>query len=518
MNQPTQFPHIVSTFHDRHIPLPDKEAMLAGYAALMKTYNLEMPLPDILCAISKRHKKYQANGWMMFTPRHEPAATLYGHLIFALKYEGVNLSFFKALFDTIDVQEIIQIIKNEPTGSYSRRIWFLYEWLQEVKLELPDAITGNLVDALDTNLQYPGPSKLSKRHRVRNNLPGVPAFCPTIRRTQKIDSYIQENFREKARAVLGKVHPDILMRAAACMLLKDSKASYAIEGETPPQTRTERWAYAIGQAGKNPLSHDEFLRLQEIIISDFRFIHFGYRNEGGFIGEHERTTGIPIPDHISARPQDLFSLMNGLIEVNQLLKESGMDPILAATIIAFGFVFIHPFEDGNGRIHRYLIHHVLAEKIFNPPNIIFPISAVILDHITEYRETLESFSRPRLQFISWRPTEKNNVEVINDTINLYRYFDATKQAEYLYACIEETIEKTLPEEVDYLEKHEKMKLFVKNYIDMPDRLIDLLIRFLNQENGVISQRARRKEFNSLTEDEIETLEKKYADIFFPHTT
>lgn len=38
------------------------------------------------------------------------------------------------------------------------------------------------------------------------------------------------------------------------------------------------------------------------------------------------------------------------------------DPVLAAGI-AFGFVFIHPFEGGNGRIHRYLIHHVLA-KIF----------------------------------------------------------------------------------------------------------------------------------------------------------
>ncbi|HIP51694.1 MAG TPA: hypothetical protein EYG94_06355 [Campylobacterales bacterium] len=31
-------------------------------------------------------------------------------------------------------------------------------------------------------------------------------------------------------------------------------------------------------------------------------------------------------------------------------------------MIAFSFVYIHPLEDGNGRIHRYLIHHVLAER------------------------------------------------------------------------------------------------------------------------------------------------------------
>ena len=32
----------------------------------------------------------------------------------------------------------------------------------------------------------------------------------------------------------------------------------------------------------------------------------------------------------------------------------------SAAIIAFGFVFIHPFLDGNGRIHRFLIHDMLT--------------------------------------------------------------------------------------------------------------------------------------------------------------
>jgi Fic family protein len=449
----------------------------------------------------------------MFTPRHSPHDSLFGHLTFALKYEGVNLSILKALFDIIDATEIINIVNTEPTGSYSRRIWFLYEWLQGVQLPLPDALKGNIVDVLDTSLQYSGLSRYSKRHRVQNNLPGVPTFCPIIRRTEKLDNFINMKLSEKARIVLGKVHLDVLTRAAAFMLLKDSKASFAIEHETPPQTRAERWGQAIGQAGTHALSHDEFLRLQQIIISDFRFTHLGYRNEGGFIGEHERSTGLPIPDHISAQWQDLFLLMDGLIETNALLKESNMDAVLCAAIIAFGFVFIHPLEDGNGRLHRYLIHHVLAEKRFTPQNIIFPVSSVILDRINDYKKILESYSRPRLQFIKWKPTEKGNVNILNDTINLYRYFDATKQAEFLYECIKETVEKTLPEEVSYLKKYDEMKHFIKNYIDMPDRLIDLLIRFLNQENGIISKRAQRKEFKALKENEIKEIEKKYAEIF-----
>ena len=46
-----------------------------------------------------------------------------------------------------------------------------------------------------------------------------------------------------------------------------------------------------------------------------------------------------------------------------------------------------------------------------------------MDH---YRKVLESFSKPRLDFIEWKATPDGNVEGLNDTIDLYRYFDATK--------------------------------------------------------------------------------------------
>jgi hypothetical protein len=511
MQKNNHFSHFVSVFQGRH--LPENDALLAGYAALMKTYDLRAPTPEILSAISHKFTKYQKDGWIMLTPRHKPEDSLMGHLTYALKYEGINLSILKALFDIIKPEEMLTLIQLQPTGSYARRLWFLYEWLQNVKLALPDAKTGNLVDVIDTTLQYPGSSRISKRHHVRNNLPGVPDFCPMIRKTQKLEEFINMNLSDQARNVISNIHPGILIRAAAFLLLKDSKASFAIERESPPQNRAERWGNAIGQAGSEELSDEEFLRLQDIIISDFRFTHYGYRNEGGFVGEHERSTGMPIPDHISARPQDLPALMSGLIATNKLLKRSNIDAVLAAAIIAFGFVFIHPFEDGNGRIHRYLIHHVLAEKKFTPANIIFPISSVILERIHDYRKILEGYSKSLLKLIQWRPTEKGNVEVLNDTINFYRYFDATRQAEFLYECIKVTIEKTLPEEVDYLKKYDEMRTFIKNYIDMPDRTVDLLVRFMYQEKGILSKRARQNEFASLTENEIKTLENKYLEIF-----
>lgn len=39
-----------------------------------------------------------------------------------------------------------------------------------------------------------------------------------------------------------------------------------------------------------------------------------------------------------------------------------------------------------------------------------------------------------------RETKDYNVEITNDTIDLYRFFDTTKQVEFFYDCVIETIE------------------------------------------------------------------------------
>jgi len=486
---------------------------LAGYAALIAEHSLSVPAPDYLSAIGTKHKRYEMGRWRIFTPRHKPEDTLHRHLIFALKHEGIDLAVLKALFDSIEPEAIADIVRSEPTGAYSRRVWFLYEWLLNKNLDLADATQGNFVALINDTLQYPGPSRDSKRHRIRNNLPGTREYCPLVRRTESLDRFIRMKLSQAAIDNIGKTHADLLSRAAAFLLLKDSKASYTIEGEAPPHNRIERWGKIIGEAGQRTLSIEELEYLQRIVIEDMRFVIPGCRVEGGFVGDHDRATGMPMPVHISARPEDLESLLSGLIETYQLLRKSDYDPVLMAALLAFGFVFIHPFEDGNGRIHRYLFHHVLAETGFVPKGMVFPVSAAILDRIDDYRKALQHYSTPRLELIEWRPTDKNNVEVLNQTIDLYRYFDATKQAEFFFECVEETVNKTLPEEVDYLTRYDLLNDFIKNYIEMPDKLVDLLIRLLNQNNGQLSKRARDKEFSRLTVGEVQTIERKYDDIF-----
>ncbi len=430
-----------------------------------------------------------------------------------MKYEGVDLFLLKKLFETVSADEVRNIIIHEPTSQYARRIWFFYEWLMNETLDLPDLKTGNYVDVLNDKLQYPGPSENIPRYRVRNNLPGVKNFCPLIHRTEKLEAYIAAHLDQKAEEALTPVRRDILSRAAAFLLVKDSKASFVIEGENPSQNRMQRWGNTIGQAGRNELTQEELLRLQELVIENERFVKFGWRKQGGFVGEYDRETGHPIPDHISARWQDIEILIEGLLETADKLIRSDFDSVLAAAVIAFGFVIIHPFVDGNGRIHRYLIHHVLAQKGFTRKNLVFPVSAAILERMSEYREVLEDYSKPRLEFIDWKPTPDNNVEVLNETIDLYRYFDATKMSEFLYSCVGQTITEIIPREVDYLHKYDLFKVEIKQTYDMPDKLIALLLRFLEQNEGKLSKRAREKEFSMLNDDEIKQIEGIYSGIF-----
>ncbi len=503
-------PKLINVFLDRLTPEP---AILVGYSALIAKYDLKIPLPERLSIITSKSRNYSKEEWNAYTAQYTPEDSAIGHLEFSLKYEGVDLAILNALFQKIDEQQIIDLVQAKPISHYSRIIWFFYEWLTEKILPIADSVAKGYVWALDPKDYYTGSTILSKRHKVKNNLPGVKNFCPLIRKTPKLEEYIAKNLKILAQNKAGAIHPDVLGRAASFLLLKDSKASFAIEGEKPGNNRIERWGKAIYKAGQTNLSFSEFERLQNIVIEDTRFVKMGFRYEGGFVGDHDRSTGAPIPDHISARWQDIATLIRGLIDANERLRKSEIDPIIAAAIIAFGFVFIHPFQDGNGRIHRYLVHHVLNEHKFSPDGLIFPVSAVMLNSITEYKKTLEAYSKNRLSLIDWRPTVDNNVEVLNETLDFYRYFDATKQAEYLYDCVYKTIVEILPEEVTFLEKYDRIKEEINQRFDMPNHVIDLLIKFLRQNNGILSLRARREEFATLTSEEVVGLEIIYRNIF-----
>lgn len=507
--QQHQFSGPVTVFQEIRLP---ERATPAGYSALIGAYRLAVPLPRTLFATGEHHRITERDGWRIMTPRHAPNPTLEGHLTFALKYEGLDLAVLKRLFQVTGPAPIEALVRESRTGGYARRIWFLYEWLSGARIDLPDADAGRYVPVVDPELQWPGREKTASRYRVRDNLPGTREFCPLVFRTKILEKFIGLELSRRAEAIVANVPRDVLARTAAFLLLKDSRSSYAIEGERPPQDRIQRWGRAIGEAGRRPIDRDELLRLQRIVLGDARFVRLGFRKEGGFVGEHDRDNRMPLPDHISARPEDLPQLIDGMVAFDQGSAQN-LDAVIAAAILAYGFVYIHPFEDGNGRIHRYLIHHVLAMHGFNPPGVVFPVSAAIQDKINEYRGVLESYSQRLLPLVEWEPTPEFNVRVLNDTGDFYRFFDATPHAEFLYACVQRTIERDLPEETAFLQRYDQFRRQVDASIDMPERLTDLLFRFLHQNGGRLSNRAREKEFAALTNEEAGRIEAIYAQTF-----
>jgi hypothetical protein len=327
-----------------------------------------------------------------------------------------------------------------------------------------------------------------------------------------LTEFTQSRLAERAVETLGRTGAHLVSRAASFLLLADSLASFEIEGERPPRNRLERWGRAVLQAGKNKLTLDEIVRLQGLLIEDQRFVRVGLRPDGVFLGERDHN-GDPLPEFIGARPSDLQDLMAGMLETNNRMSADGVDAVLQASATAFGFVYVHPFQDGNGRLHRCLVHHVLAERKFTPMGMVFPVASVMYDRIDEYRKTLQSHSGPLMSFIEWRTTPERNVEVLNNTADLDRYFDATEAAEFLYACVKRTVEQDLPREIDYLRRHDEALRRIMNTVEMPDRLAENLLMFIRQNKGKLAKRRRTSEFEKLTDAEVASLEAVVGEAF-----
>jgi len=147
-------------------------------------------------------------------------------------------------------------------------------------------------------------------------------------------------------------------------------------------------------------------------------------------------------------------LMEGLINSHKQMKTGNVSPIIHAAVIAYGFVFLHPFEDGNGRIHRFLIHNILSLQELVPRGLMFPVSAVMLKNPADYDASLEAFSRPLLQLIDYQLDEMGQMTVENDTSCWYQYMDMTAQSEALYGFVTQTIEEELVKELSFLANYD----------------------------------------------------------------
>jgi hypothetical protein len=247
------------------------------------------------------------------------------------------------------------------------------------------------------------------------------------------------------------------------------------------------------------------------MIVDPRYASRDFRDFQNYVGEILANYQNKIY-YICPPPTLLTSMMKGL--QNAATKTFEIEPIIRATLFSFGFVLIHPFEDGNGRLHRFIIHDVLVHDSVVPNGLIIPVSAHMLNNLKEYDQILAAFSNPLMQRIKYNMSEAGEVTVnnLNEVEGYYRYPDFTKQAIYLTETILATINKDMPEELLFLLRYDEIKKRIQLIVDMPDRDINFMIQFLHQNKGLLPKK-RRVQFAKLTDQEIIKMEHAFKEVY-----
>jgi hypothetical protein len=454
---------------------------------------------------------------------------VFAHLEFALKREGLHLELLRKVLPKLDAGEVTAHVRSKPTGRYARMIWCLYEEFTRTRLDLADLDMGGYVDLLDEEVYVAGPVKKVRRQRINVNLLGSLEFSPMVRR-KGLGEWSESALRKRCEEIAGEYPPEIFQRAVRYLYAKESKSSHEIERETPDHKRAEKFIGLLEQAWhRSFLKKDALVELQKAIV-DPRFANEGWRSsvdEQVYVGEtlgpgHERI-------HFAApKPEDLDELMDAFLLMARSITTrrvktklgmwitvpAGVPTLVAAAVVSFAFDFLHPFSDGNGRIHRFLLHHVLARNGFGPEGIILPVSAVILNRPREYDQALESFSKPLMQLVEYTLDDRQRMTVTNDTSDFYRYIDCTELTRITIDFIRETIETELPAELRYLASYDDVRLRMRDIVELPDRIADLFVKLCRKNGGSLSKKKRGlEEFAPLTDGEIEALEEVVREGF-----
>lgn len=488
---------------------------LAGYAFLIEKYDLSV-LPNwhassVSPTGTLRSTMQDGQVESIYPQSYWPGDRTGDHLEFALKYDGVNLGILSALFDVAPAGEIAAWVSSKPTGKYARRVWFLYEFLTGRELPLPDLRKGNYIELLEPGHYYTtAPGRRVQRQRVIYNLLGGRAFCPIVRRTEKLAAMEGIDLGKLCEEVVTSYPPELLKRALSYLYNKESKSSFEIEHIKPNASRIEKFIGLLEMAEHKDFCEKPLLIEVQNRIVDPRFRDTNYRASQNYVGQTVSCQK-QFVHYVCPKPADLPELMEGLLTAHQLMKEGAVPAVIHAAAISYGFVFMHPFEDGNGRIHRFLIHNILFLRGAIPKGLMFPVSAAMLKNQALYDDSLEAFSTPLIRLVEYDLDDLGQMTVPGETGRLYRYIDMTAQAEALYDFVKLTIEHELVEELDFLANYDRTKQAIQETVDMPDHLINLFIRFCLQNNGRLSAKKRESYFGFLCDDELSNMENAVKD-------
>ena len=244
-----------------------------------------------------------------------------------------------------------------------------------------------------------------------------------------------------------------------------------------------------------------------------RATRYGLRKSPVFVGENDFQAQT-IVHYIAPHWDDTQSMLSGLATFAD--RTTGKSSIVRATVLSFGFVYIHPMADGNGRISRFLINDTLRRDHAVPAPFILPISATIISSPQNrygYDQILEVLSKPFMRhyldaYHFGAESQGDDGVKYNfyfhayaDACAVWRYPDLTAHCEYLAHILDQTINHEMRKEAGYLRTMRFARARIKEIIDGPDTDIDRIMRSIRNSHGKISNKLC-KEFPLLNEADI----------------
>lgn len=268
-------------------------------------------------------------------------------------------------------------------------------------------INSRVSPLFDPQCYVTGPSTRNSRWRIDFNGLGSLAYCATVERTPEIEALLSFDILDRAKSFMATLPPEMMDRAIQWAYLHETRDSFAIEKEQPSEEKSRRFV--------------QLLR-QELM-------------------------------------EELMAFANQPVR--------GVDPLVAAAVTAFGFVFLHPFMDGNGRLSRFLIHQTLCHYGALENGLLLPVSVAMKHEEQAYLEALKGFSRPTREFwdVTWLDGDQMAFDFIGHP-SIYRYWDATCCVEFTLQMARRALEVELREETEFLERYDRVIKAVNQRFDV----------------------------------------------------
>ncbi len=492
-----------------------------GYEYLLSRIPLRMPPLDRPAQV-RPVTRVERMPELLAVPRHvAPAADapVLEHVLFALKHEGTRIDILHEALKLVPAEDLARALSAQRQGAYLRRAAFIWEKANGQALPLPwDSTGGNYVDFFEASRYYTGPQwERSRRYRVNFNGIGPYEFCPVVAHNAVLEQRGQAVLERLRTWVNDPRNLGVLDRVVNWAYLSETRDSYAIENETPAPDKERAFLQNIEQLrDKRPLSEEYLVDLQNLVITSAISKEQAFRHEQNWLqrGGH----GALAVRYLPPPPAEVTALMDGLMRMANT-REGTVPPLVKAALVSFGFVFVHPFMDGNGRLSRLLAHHSLsyhgALPTVNGNPAILPLSVAMKRHEADYLAALESFSRPARQL--WDVTWIADNEFLFDFRSsplVYAHWSGEAAAEFVTRCAEQALEQSLIDETAFLQDYDRAYEQIDREFDLPNRTINLLIHWIRQNNGRMPERRRNAtELLLLKPPQIERIEAIVAGCF-----